>query len=594
MTHAKSVIGLILLLTLIGSPALSQDTYSGKNISVEQCLSLAEKNKQAGDIKEATRYINTAAMQVWEDKNYADAITYFNQSIELNQTINNASGIAKINSNLGMIYSDLAQFEKSLAYFQRSLDYRLKHGDKSEIISTYINKGVVLNNLKKHEAAAADIEEALRLATEMNDAAQMKSCYGMLAETYEKAGNQERTMHYFNLYRTFHEMIQRNKVNEAKKETEAAQMQMLQTELEKKKQEIALLNSNRELALSEEELKKLDQEVRTLLDSNTKKELAISLLKREIELDELRISDVESKNNIQKTWTIISIIGFVGVLLIALLLYRNYTFKKKVNHQLSEQNEEIKTLNENLEVQVAKRTLELQKTLIDLEKRNRDLDQFSHVISHNLRGPVASILGLGRIINRENHSDPLNYEIFNRLISAAQNLDSVVSDLSIILDVKGNLELPKEKIELSQLVIQSEKLLVTDIQKSGLQISLLGEVTSVEGVKVYLESILYNLISNTIKYASADRPPVMKITATNHTNGKIKHQLISFTDNGIGISANDYDKIFQPYKRLSAKGSGKGLGLYLVKTQVEAMGGKVSVSSQEGEGTTFTIQLPNN
>jgi signal transduction histidine kinase len=593
MTPLKPVIGLLLLFFCTGI-VLAQDTYSGKDLSVEQCLSLAEKNKQTGDIKEATRYINTAAMQVWEDKNYADAIIYFNQSIDLNQKINNLSGIAKIHSNLGMIYADLAQFQKSLDYFQLSLDYRLKYGEKSEIISTYINKGVVLNNLKKHQAAATDIEEALRLSTEMNDAAQMKSCYGMLAETYEKAGNQERTMHYFNLYRTFHEMIQRNKVNEAKKETEAAQLLMLQAELEKKKQEIALLNSNRELAMTEEELKKLDQKVRTLLESNTKKELAISLLEQEVELSILRVNDAEAKNNIQKIWTIITIIGFVAVLVIALLLYRNYRFKRAVNHQLSEQNEEIKTLNENLEVQVAKRTLELQKTLTDLEKRNRDLDQFSHVISHNLRGPVASILGLGRIIDRNNPSDPVNLEIFNRLIASAENLDSVVSDLSVILEVKGNDELPKEKIELAQAVKQSEKLLLNDIKKSGLQIILSGETTVVSGVKAYLESIHYNLLSNAIKYAATERNPIVKIAATNQSTEKGIYCLITYTDNGIGIDVKDYEKIFQPYKRLSAKGNGKGLGLYLVKTQVEAMGGSITVSSQVGTGTTFTIKLPNN
>ncbi len=590
MTHPRPVMGLIILFSLIGNIAFSQDTYSGKNLTVQQCLEQAEKYKQAGDIKEATRYLNTAAMQVWEDKNYTDAITYFNQSIELNKKISNLSGIAKINSNLGMIYSDLRQHEKSLEYFQLSLDYRLKHGEKSEIISTYINKGVVLNNLKKYQAAATDIEEALRLATEMNDAAQMKSCYGMLAETYEKAGNQERTLHYFNLYRTFHEMIQRNKVSEATKATEVAQTQALQAELEKKKQEIALLNSNRELAISEEELKKLDQEVRTLLESNTKKELAISLLEREVELDEMRISDVEAKNSIQKTWTIITIVGFVGALLITLLLYRNYRFKKKVNHQLSEQNEEIKTLNENLEVQVVKRTAELQETLTALQNRNRDLDQFSHVISHNLRGPVASILGLGRIIDRENPSDPLNFEIFNKLIIAAQNLDTVVNDLSVILEVKGNQELPKEKIEIAQLVKQSEKLLASEIKKSALHINLSGEATFVEGVKVYLESIIYNLLSNAVKYASTNRLPSMNITSVYENNNK--NLFISFADNGIGIPTKDYGKIFQPYKRLNATGGGKGLGLYLVKTQVEAMGGKVSVSGQEGEGTTFTIQLP--
>jgi signal transduction histidine kinase len=594
MTHSKPVLRLFLLFALVGNTAFGQDTYPGKNLTVEQCLALAEKNKQAGDVKEATRYVNTAAMQVWENKNYADAIVYFNQSIELNKTINNLSGIAKLNSNLGMIYSDLGQHEKSLEYFQLSLDYRLKHGEKSEIISTYINKGVVLNNLKKHQAAAADIEEALRLATEMNDAAQMKSCYGMLAETYEKAGNQERTLHYFNLYRTFHEMILRNKVSDATKETKAAQMQALQAELEKKKQEIALLNTTRELAISEDELKKLDQKVRALLESNTKKELALNLLNREIELDEMRINDVEAKNTIQTTWTVITIIGFMGVLLTTLLLYRNYRFKKKVNRQLSEQNEEISSLNENLEMQVAKRTTELQKTLTDLEKRNRDLNQFSHVISHNLRGPVASILGLGNIIDRNNHSNPLNFEIFNKLIVAAQDLDGVVGDLSVILSVKHNQELPKERMELAQIVKQCEKLLASELKKSGLQTTVSGEVTSVKGVKSYLESIFYNLLSNSIKYASVNRPPAVHIKATYQDHDKSKDFIISFSDNGTGIPNNDYEKIFQPYKRLSAHGTGKGLGLYLVKTQVEAMDGKVSVSSQEGEGTTFTIQLPNN
>jgi signal transduction histidine kinase len=385
-------------------------------------------------------------------------------------------------------------------------------------------------------------------------------------------------------------MIQRNKVSDATKETKAAQMQALQAELEKKKQEIALLNATRELAISEDELKKLDQEVRTLLASNTKKELAINLLKREIELDEMRISDIEAKNNVQKTWTVITIVGFIGLLLIALLLYRNYRFKKKVNQQLSEQNEEIVSFNENLEMQVIKRTTELQKTLTDLEKRNRDLDQFSHVISHNLRGPVASILGLGRILDRENPADPVNLEIFNRLTEAAQNLDGIVCDLSVILEVKDNQELPTENIELPQLVKQAEKLLVTDIKNSGLQTHFMGEVTSVVGVKAYLESIFYNLLSNAIKYASIDRPPVVRITGARQNNSN--HVVISFTDNGMGIPSKDHEKIFQPYKRLSAKGSGKGLGLYLVKTQVEAMGGQVSVSSQEGEGTTFTIQLP--
>lgn len=209
--------------------------------TLDNYLQLAKQNKEAGDLKEATRFLNDAAILVWEQKNYNDAIRYFNESIQLNQQINNESGISKIQSNLGMIYSDLQQYEESLSHFQQSLVYREKSQIKPEIISCRINMAVVLNNLKRHKEAAQSLEKALELATEMSDAAQMKSCYGMLAETYEKVGDQERTRHYFNLYRTFHEMIQRNIVKEAKKETEQAQLQTLQAELEKKVKELELL-----------------------------------------------------------------------------------------------------------------------------------------------------------------------------------------------------------------------------------------------------------------------------------------------------------------------------------------------------------------
>ncbi len=586
----ETTFAIIFFSTVLINTGNCQEAPTGEKLSVDRDLVLVEKYKTLGDLKEATRYLNLAAMQVWEAKNYPDAIRYFNLSIDLNKQINNLSGIAKLNSNLGMIYADLQQYDKSLGYFQTSLDYRLKHGEKSEIISTYINKAVVLNNLKKYDDAAASLEEALKLATEMSDAPQMKSCYGMLAETYEKAGNQERTLHYFNLYRTFHEMIQRNKVNEANKETEVAKLQALKAELENKENEIALLNDHRELALTEDELKKLNSEVRGLIETKTKKELAISLLQREVELDQLQIADVEARSSVQKIWIAVSIAGFIGLAVFAMMLFRNFRFKKKVNLQLSEQNEEIKVLNENLEAQVQKRTEDLQRTLKNLENRNRDLDQFSQVISHNLRGPVASILGLGKIINQKDASDPINIEIFSRLISSTQDLDGVVSDLSMILNAKDDQSLPKTTIEVKDSIAQAEKLLKDEIALANAKIAVESGVLKVECVKAYLESILFNLISNSIKYSSPERQPQVLIK-TEIING---HFSLVVADNGVGIPLSAHSKIFEPYKRLSLNGKGKGLGLYLVKTQVEAMGGTIQLSSDEQIGSTFTVKLPLN
>lgn len=573
---------------LLSFTVFAQEGRDAK-LSIEQCLALADKYKEAGDQKEATRYLNTAAIVFWENKNYSDAIKYFNESIELNNQINNASGVSKIHSNLGMIYSDMGQYETSLEYFNKSLEYRKKYGDKTEKISTLINISVVLNNLKRYTDAVANLEESLRMATEMNDASQMKSCYGMLAETYEKAGNQERAMHYFNLYKTFHEMLQRNKVNEAKKEVESARLQALQLELKNKEDEVQLMRANEELALSEAELKKLDTRARTLLEKNSKQQLAINLMESELELDRAKLLQVQKDNDQQKLELGLIVVVLVAVVSLLIIVYRNGRYRKKMNLLLGEQNEEITALNENLEQEVVKRTNDLQHTLVKLKKRNEDLDQFSHIISHNLRGPVASILGLGNVINRNNPSDKVNVEVFDRLQLSTHKLDGIVKDLSVILDVRDNQAVISEYVEFDKILNSALTQLNGNIEKSTAKIeSDFSNAKSVQSVKAYLESILFNLISNAIQYRSPSREPVIYVTTSSNGSDII----LSVKDNGVGINDGDEEKIFEPYRRLHSQSNGKGLGLYLVKTQVEALNGSIEVTSEPGKGSTFSIRIP--
>ena len=340
-----------LLFCLLLIPALCFPQGGLKKPTLADYLKLFEQNKQQGDIKEATRFLNEAATMVWEEKNYPDAIKYFNQSIELNTTIANEAGISKIQANLGMIYADMAQYEQSLDWFKKSLIYREKSGTKAEVISCRINIAVVLNNLKRYNEAAQNLEIALGLATEMNDSQQMKACYGMLAETYEKAGNQERTTHYFNLYRTFTDMISRTTVKAAKQETEQAQLLALQLELDKKQKEIELLKTSQELKETEKELGAVNTEAQSLIANNTKQELALSLMEREAELNSLKITEVEARNSKQNLTIAIITIAFSALALFAVILFRNYQNKKRLLAQLAEQNEEIKTLTENLSSQ---------------------------------------------------------------------------------------------------------------------------------------------------------------------------------------------------------------------------------------------------
>lgn len=581
-------VGIFILTLGVGlRPALAQTAFTPVS-AVSDELAKAKQHELAGDWKEASRFMNEAAIAVWEAKQYPEAIRYFKQSIAFNERIHNTSGIAKIHSNLGMIYADRYEFDSSLYYFSRAMEFRKKEGEKSEIVSTYVNMAVVRNNLKQYSEAVADLEKALQLATEMSDAAQMKSCYGMLAETYEKMGNQERTLHYFNLYRTFHEMIQRNKAVEARKETEAARLEALELELEKRDKELELLRMKEELGLTEAELRSLSAEAQALVEENTKQQLAMRVLEREVDLDKLRISEAMAQNERQRLWIALAAAGLVFTLGLAVMLYRNNAIRKKMNKQLADHNEEINVLNEGLETQVQHRTTELRSALHKLEKRNSELDQFSHVISHNLRGPVASILGLGRVLNSKNLADPFNAEVFQRVIVAAENLDAVVKDLSVILDVRDNV-MTKTKVAVRDSVAQASASLASEVEKSGAVIDLDDQAApTVWAVKPYLDSIFFNLVSNAIKYKSRERKPRVSIQSK-FTPGSVR---ITVSDNAIGIGPQFVDQIFQPYKRLTTEGDGKGLGLYLVKSEVEAMGGSIEVISVEGEGTTFTIELP--
>ncbi len=247
---------------------------------------------------------------------------------------------------------------------------------------------------------------------------------------------------------------------------------------------------------------------------------------------------------------------------------------------IEKQNLEIKERNLNLEVEVESRTKEL-------IEYNQQLEQFAFISAHNLRAPVARILGLGHLLELgENKNDP---EILEKLVLTTKELDRVVSDLNIILEIRKNnttiiseinldAEVELIKISLAKEIAETEATIITEF----------GSVKSIRTIRPYMDSILVNLVSNAIKYRHAKRSPKITIKA------EVQDSCICFTvkDNGLGIDLNLYkEKIFKLYSRFHDHVEGKGFGLYLVKTQVAAMGGRLEVESEVNEGTTFYIYL---
>lgn len=238
-----------------------------------------------------------------------------------------------------------------------------------------------------------------------------------------------------------------------------------------------------------------------------------------------------------------------------------------------------------------KAELELKLFADDLFSRNKELHQFGYVVSHNLRSPIANIMGITNLLELDKDDPETLERCTTNLKTAVHSLDSVVKDLSKILTITdGSVELTKEKVDLTLILnnIKNDLEEVFDHSKAKVEIPV--DSFFLFSHKAYLYSIFYNLISNAIKYKSKHNPEI-RINVSTTT----EFLLVSVTDNGIGIDLDKYsDDLFKPYKRFNLAVEGKGLGLFLVKSHIESLNGTITIDSKLGAGTTFTIKLPFN
>ncbi len=247
---------------------------------------------------------------------------------------------------------------------------------------------------------------------------------------------------------------------------------------------------------------------------------------------------------------------------------------------IDEQNHEIKRQNETLEEEVKKRTREL-------VAYNQQLEQFAFISGHNLRAPAARIFGLGNLLNKMEPGSEERELIIQKIIKETEELDHVVKDLNTILDIRRDQTAMLTDVDLEESVEQIRINLAREIHETNTHIITdFTEVSKVHSIRPYIHSILINLISNSIKYRFPGRPPLILIQSFLLED----HIHIVFRDNGLGIDLSvSKDKLFSLYHRFHNHVEGKGMGLYLVKTQVMTLGGRIEVASEVNHGTTFHV-----
>ncbi len=233
--------------------------------------------------------------------------------------------------------------------------------------------------------------------------------------------------------------------------------------------------------------------------------------------------------------------------------------------------------------------LEREQLTSELIEKNKGLEQFAYIVSHNLRAPVANIVGLSNILMRSDLQTLKRHEMMVSLNKSVVKLDDVIRDLNTTLQLK-NASLEKaEPVSLKETIDDIVTSLEQTMMKENALVEMHLQVDEVKTIRTYLYSVLQNLITNSLKYRKTDVTPVISIESC-FKNDKL---VITYTDNGLGMDLSKVgDKVFGMYKRFHNHVDGKGMGLFMVKTQVETLGGKIFIDSKLNEGTTFTITLP--
>ena len=258
---------------------------------------------------------------------------------------------------------------------------------------------------------------------------------------------------------------------------------------------------------------------------------------------------------------------------------------------------DAKQLSEKLEQRVADRTAELVLANSELSRVMRSKDDFLSAMSHELRTPLNAILGLSESLAEGVYGDMNVKQVksINTIAESGHHLLALINDLLDIAKIgAGKMELELTNTHVEDVCQASLRLVLELAQKKNLKLALSMDNKSVmlTADERRLKQILVNLLSNAIKFT----PEGGSVTLATTCDVESESLMFSVRDTGIGIAAEDLSRLFSPFTQLDSKLSrqyaGTGLGLTLVLRLVEMHGGSVTVESEIGKGSCFTIRIP--
>jgi len=250
--------------------------------------------------------------------------------------------------------------------------------------------------------------------------------------------------------------------------------------------------------------------------------------------------------------------------------------------RIRKQKADIQQLNKNLKSS----KVEIENQVERLKQKNKELEQFAYVASHDLKSPLHNISSFAGLLKRKYSSEEAN-EFLDIIVKSAKNMSEMISELLKLSTLDKQLNL--ENVNFEVLINETLQRIDTQIKDAKATINIDESCNrTIQCDKTFI-NVIQNLVSNSIIYCKEDELPIISISALVDT----KEITIRVTDNGIGIDESYKDQVFEMFKRLKTKKvEGTGIGLASCKKIVENHNGEISVESSVGKGSTFTIKLP--
>jgi len=521
------------------------------------------------------------------------ALVYCEKAIEIFKIQNYLSGLSRVYNNIGLIYFDYNKLDTAQIYFDKTIKIAKITKDKKIEISALGNLARIFSVKEEFKKAIEKFYELNEKINPENDKSTLSVSYSNIALAYLNLAKKETNKSLKNKYvnkaveNNFIALKIADQLNSNSLRSYAFQG-LKEAYKEKKDFKNAFKSLEKYQIINDSIFNQKKTEAIASIEEkyeNDKKQIQIENLQKEKQAD---LKLIQKKNTI----ILIVIIGFLIVLILSLFLYKLYRAKKHALILLDEKNKDILVQKEEIAAQRDK----ISEIAFELKKANRTKNKLFSIIAHDLKNPFQGIIGFSEMIKEDAEKQNLNKikkfaeYIFNVSEQTYKLLDNL---LNFTRNQIGLIKYNPEIINIKEIVEEGIILVQSTAEVKG--VKLIDETNhkhTAYADESMISTVIRNLISNAVKFTSEGG--YVKVQ-TENSNDKV---VIKIIDCGVGIKEDDISKLFKADLNFTTFGTenekGTGLGLVVCKDFAVKNGGTITVKSEVGKGSTFTVTLPAN